>query len=290
MREYTEYAAVKTFLFLARLMPVSLLYLFFDALARLYYRLGTRRRELTRRNLAMAFPDKSEAEIDALAKRVYRELGQTVTEILLMFADRFDIDEAVVNKVEALHRLDWLKIRHPGGIVAMTAHFGNWELLAHFLAMHGFRMLVIGREGNNRLIETRITQPFRKKYGNDTAYKDNAMLAMVKRLKRGGNVGLLIDQKSGHLNSVNVPFFGKKVDTTNSIAMLRAKLPVEVVPFFAVRVGRGKYRIEIGDPIPCPDETCEDIEAMTREYNRMMERVIRAHPEQWFWMHNRWRL
>ena len=287
-----EYAAVKALLVLAKVLPVSWIYGITDMLARGIYRLDRKRRALTLLNIARAFPQADEAKRQVLAKETYRQLGQTVAEILLMFVDRFDIDEAVMNKAEVLKRLDWLAIRAKDrGVIAVTAHFGNWELLAHFLAMHGFEMLVIGRRGNNRLIEERITTPFRRKYGNDSAYKDKAMMAMLKQLKKGGNVGILIDQKAGAQASVKVPFFGEEAETTLSVATLKEKLDALVVPFFAVRIKKGQYVIEVGDPIEYEgDEEGEaKLAAMTAQYNKELERMIKRHPEQWFWMHNRWR-
>ena len=291
MREKIEYLLVKLFLGIAKIAPKSFVYAFFKMLALLLYHIDSKRRALTITNLTHAFGDRSPDEIKTLSKEVYVELSKTVAEILLMFAGRFDIDDAVVNKEEALKQIEELTQNSPNGIIAMTAHFSNWELLAHFLAKHGLKMLVIGREGNNKLIEDNITTPFRRKYGNDTAFKSKAMLSMVKRLKQGDNVGILIDQKSGAQGSVKVDFFGEPAETTLSIATLKEKLDPLVVPFFAVRVGEGKYRILIERPVEYEgDETgYERLEKMTRQYNSVMESVIRAYPAQWFWMHNRWR-
>ena len=255
------------------------------------YYIDSKRRTLTIKNLSLAYPEKSHEEVMRLSKQVYYELSQTISEILLMFVDRFDIDAAIINKDEAVKQLAKLEQNSPKGIIALTAHFSNWELLAHFLAKHGLSMLVIGREGNNKLIEEKITTPFRQKYGNGSAYKDNAMLTMVKRLKKGGNVGILIDQKSGHLNSVKVDFFGKKAETTTSIAMLKEKLDPLVIPFFIARVENGKYKIIIKEPIEYTGEDDDNkLEKMTEQYNKVMEDVIRQYPAQWLWMHNRWRL
>jgi KDO2-lipid IV(A) lauroyltransferase len=291
VREKIEYALVKLFLGLAKIVPRRLIYRFFRFISLLLYRLDRKRRELTILNLSRAYPDKSADEIEALSKKVYTELSKTVSEILLMFVERFDIDSAVVNKEETITTLERLRHNSPKGIIAMTAHFSNWEILAHFLAKHGLPMLVIGREGNNKLIEDRITTPFRQKYGNDTAFKKGSMMTMVKRLKKGGNVGILIDQKSGEQGSVKVPFFGEPAETTLSIATLKEKLDPLVVPFFIARVGEGQYRIIIEDPIEYEGEEEGEakLEKMTQQYNEVMESVIRQYPEQWFWMHNRWR-
>ena len=155
-------------------------------------------------------------------------------------------------------------------------------------------MLAIGREGNNKLIDQNITVPFRNKYGNRATSKDNAMLAMVKTLKKGDAVGLLIDQKAGRLNSVNADFFGIPAETTVSVAMLKLKFNPIVVPIFIARQSDGLYEMIINDPIDYIAEEIEDdqlkIEAMTLKYNASIEEVVRKYPSQWFWMHNRWRI
>ncbi len=288
MRERIEYALVRLLLWLAKVAPKRFVYAFFKMIALLFFYADRKRRNLTIQNLSLAYPEKSNEEIEALAKEVYVELSKTVSEILLMFVDRFDIDDAVINKDEAVTQIEALGQNSPNGIIAMTAHFSNWELLAHFLAKHGLPMLAVGREGNNKLIETHITTPFRRKYGNEPVYKKGSMVSMLKRLKRGGNVGILIDQKSGEQGSVKVDFFGQPAETTLSVATLKEKLNPLVVPMFIVRVADGKYRIVIKEPVECEAKE-KRAEQMTRKYNQVMESVIREYPAQWFWMHNRWR-
>jgi KDO2-lipid IV(A) lauroyltransferase len=242
----------------------------------------------------MAFPEKSIEEIKALSKEVYIELSKTISEILFMFVGKFDIDNAVKNADKAIAKLQNIAENSTNGVIVITAHFSNWELAAHFLARHGLPMLAVGREGNNKLIDQNITIPFRNKYGNRATTKDKAMLAMAKTLKKGGTVGLLIDQKTGAQNSAKVNFFNTLADTTNSVAMMKLKFNPVVVPIFIARQSDGKYEVIINDPVDYTAEEIEDsekkIEAMTLKYNQAMEAVIRAYPSQWFWMHNRWRL
>jgi len=293
MREKIEYYAVKSFLIVAKIMPGSIVYALMKALTLMFYRMGKKRRALTISNLTMAFPDKSDQEIRVLAKEVYVELSKTITEILFMFTDRLDIDSMINNLDEAKIQLEHIVQRNEKGVIVVTAHFSNWELAAHFLAKHGLPMLAVGREGNNKLIDQTITVPFRNKYGNCATTKGHAMMAMVKRLKKGNAVGLLIDQKSGDINSTKVDFFGQSAETTLSVAVLKLKLDPEVIPIFIARESNGKYRMIIHDPVDYMAEEIENKEeklmAMTAKYSDTIEEVIRQYPAQWFWMHNRWR-
>ena len=294
MREKIEYSFVKFFLWLAKIAPKSFIYTTMKGLTLLVYYVDKSRRNLTITNLTMAFPEKTPEEIVALSKKVYTELSITIAEILLMFTEQFNIEEAIKNHDEAQKKLHDIAQNSPNGVIVMTAHFSNWELAAHFLAKNGLPMLAIGRKGNNKLIETNITTPFREKYGNDAVTKKKAMLSMLKRLKAGGNVGLLIDQKSGRSHSAKIDFFGKPAETTLSIASLKLALNPVVVPIFVVRDSNGLYEMIINEPIDYVADEIEDkekkLEAMTLKYNQVIEKTIRQYPTQWFWMHNRWRL
>ena len=294
MREKIEYSLVKLFLWLAKITPKSFIYGMMRSLTMFVYYLDKKRRDLTITNLTMAFPEKSSQEIKELSKEVYRELSKTISEILFMFVGRFDIDHAIENYDEVKEKIQKLAENSPNGVILTTAHFSNWELLAHFLAKNGLPMLAVGREGNNKLIDQNITNPFRNKYGNRATPKNKAMLAMTKTLKKGGTVGLLIDQKTAYQNSVTVNFFNRPATTTNSVAMLKLKLNPIVVPIFIVRQNDGMYKVIMNEAIEYIADEIEDkekkIEAMTLKYNQVIERIIREYPAQWFWMHNRWRL
>jgi len=294
MREKIEYSLVKLFLWVTKIAPRSFIYMMMKGLTLLVYHLDKKRRELTLANLSMAFPEKTSEEIKQLSKEVYIELSKTISEILFMFVGKFDIDNAIKNKEEIKEKIQNILEKSPNGVVLTTAHFSNWELLAHFLARQGLQMLAVGREGNNKLIDQNITIPFRNKYGNRATTKDKAMLAMSKALKKGGTVGLLIDQKTGVQNSVKVDFFGKPADTTISVALLKLKFDPMVVPVFLARQDDGQYRVIMNDPIDYKADEIEDqekkLEAMTLKYNQAMEAVIREYPAQWIWMHNRWRI
>ena len=291
MREKIEYALVKLFLYLAKVTPKSFMYSYIKGLALLVYRVDKKRRILTIKNLTMAYPEKSIEEVAILSKKVYVELSKTITEILLMLVDRFDIDAAIVNFEEAEEKLNNLAKSSPKGIVVVTAHFSNWELAAHFLAKHGLPMLAVGRKGNNTYIDEEITLPFRSKYGNKPTTKHKAMLAMAKRLKNAQAVGLLIDQKSGDLNSAKVDFFGTPAETTLSVALLKSKFDPLIVPIFIARQESGKYKMIINEPIEYEGDDREDtLVSLTQEYTTAVEDIIRQYPSQWFWMHNRWRI
>lgn len=287
-----EYGATKCIIWTAGIVPKSWLYGFLGAVARLFYRVSKKRRNITINNLQHAYPEKSHQEVIALSKAVYSEISKTLADILLMVSGRVQLDDMVVNRDEAIEKLKQLKQDYSNGFVFMGAHFSNWELAPLFASKYGFPMVVIGREGDNKLIDKKIIIPFREAYGNSAAYKRSAGITMVKELKKGGSIGVLIDQKVNKSNGILVNFFGRKAFTTNSIAMLKRKLNPLIIPISIPRIDKGKYRLDIGEPIEYIAEEISDesqrLLKMTELYNQALEEMIRVYPSQWFWMHDRW--
>lgn len=292
MRENIEYFAVKFLLWCASWMPKSWIYGIVKAIAIVLYYILPKRRRLVYNNLKNVFPQLSKNELDRFAKKVYDNLSQSVAEILLMFVDRFDIDSAIINFDEAIEKINEISSQKRG-VILFTAHFSNWELLAHFISKHGLPFLVVGREGTNKIIDKNITIPFRNKYGNRAVYKNKAMISMAKALKNRETIGMLIDQKTGGTHSAKIEFFGQKASTTLSTAALKLKFDPLIIPTYVVREKMGYYRMYIDKPLEYTADEIEDenekMKAMTLRYNRALEHMILRAPEQWFWMHNRWK-
>ncbi|BCD67620.1 lysophospholipid acyltransferase family protein [Nitratiruptor sp. YY09-18] len=268
MREKFEYWLAKSLIGLSKVLPKKALYALFIGLADILYLVDKNRRQLTQDNLLKAGYSKN------LARKSYHEIAKTLAEILLLYTGRFDFSTI---EGEFTPKIDKPKI-------FITAHFGNWEALAHYLARNGYPMVVVGREGNNKLIEKNITTHFRTKYGNRLVYKIGAMRKLIVALKNRENIGLLIDQKAGR-DGIETTFFNRVCKTVPTVAMLAKKFDVEIVPIFLVRTSKGFKIIQ-------KDFACKecDTKEFTQKLNDIFEEVVRMYPEQWFWMHNRWRV
>jgi len=294
MREKFEFYIIKIFIYIISLLSGIAIYKIMKTLARLIFKFEKRRSSLTIKNLTEAFPDKNTEEIAELAKKSYESVAITLSEIILMLNDKLNLDDMIENGEDFLQKLENYTKDSQNGTVIITAHFSNWELAAQFLPLHGYPMVAIGREGNNKLIEKNITTPFRQRYGNRNIYKKSALLGIIKALKKNQIVGLLFDQKAGGQNSVKVNFFGIPADTTKSIAEMKLKLNPKIIPIFFPRNKNGKYTPIIYKPVEYTADEESDkeikIQKMTQRYNDILEEVTREYPEQWFWMHNRWRL
>jgi KDO2-lipid IV(A) lauroyltransferase len=294
MKEKIEFYIVKFFIWLVGLLPKKFIYKILKIIGKLFFQFEKRRSSLTIKNLTAAFPKKSEEEILKIARNSYKNIAITLAEIVLMFNHKIELDDMVTGKKEFLEKMELYTKDAKNGVVIITAHFSNWELAAQYLPKNGYPMIAIGRKGNNELIEKYLTTPFRQRFGNKNIYKNKAMINIIKGLKENKIIGLLIDQKSGGTSSVKVNFFGMPADTINSIAVLKLKYNPVILPIFFPRDKKGKYRPILVEPVEYiaqeEDDKEKKIEKMTQRYNDIFEEVIRQYPEQWFWMHNRWRL
>lgn len=288
MRENIEYLLVLFFIKCAKFMPKKFIYYFLDKASLLLFYTLKSRRNLAISNLTHAFKNLNENEIKNLAKETFRSLAKTTADCLLLINKRAKVedffDKSYENKIKSLMQ------NANTGVLFFTAHFGNWEILTKYVAKIGFPQLVISREGNNTLIEKNITIPFRDEFGNKFAYKDEAMNKIVKALKKGEIVGILTDLKLN--NSILVPFFGRECYTAKTVGSLYLKYHPKIIPIFARRLKNGKYEIVVKEfpNLNLSGDKEEDIKLITKTCNEIYEDIIKQSPEQWFWMHNRWKL
>ncbi len=294
MRFYVEYYVVKAFLLLTKLLPNNAVYGLCNGIVHLFFTFNKRRRLLTLANLHLAYPEKSDEAIFTLAKKAYESVGITLAEIFLIYYDRLDIDTLIANKEEAIAGLNRYLSGNDVGKFCITAHFSNWELLALFSAKSGHPIKTIARDGDNPLIDEKIVKVFRGKYGNKVIGKQNAIISLVKTIKEGSVGAILFDQKPKKNNSVETLFFNQPVRTINVIAQLKLKYNPRIVPIFIARRLDGKYEVIIKEPVEYVAAEASDpslkIALITQRYNDILEEVIRIYPEQWFWMHNRWKI
>ncbi|MCI6640978.1 MULTISPECIES: lysophospholipid acyltransferase family protein [Campylobacter] len=289
MREKIEYFIVLSVIKISKFLPKFAVFALLKFFATILFWVLKSRRKLAINNILAAYKDFDFKKAKSLAKANFISISQTVAEVLLLINDRINLDDVMQNGESAVKKVKELTKNNKNGIIFVTAHFGNWEFLAHYFATKGFPVSVVGRYGNNSLIEDNITFPFRHKFGNDLIYKDDAMRNMIKLLKNHGNLGILTDQKTGNFKA---EFFGRKCYTTKSVATLFLKFNPVIIPIFAKRIDKTKFEI-IVEKFPEIPSNLSKNEAelfITQTCNDIFENIVRSAPEQWFWMHNRWRM
>jgi Kdo2-lipid IVA lauroyltransferase/acyltransferase len=239
-------------------------------------------------NLRLSFPGWNEERLRATAAAVYRHFGRVVFDILWMqrrgakeilaFLE-FDGEEHIEGPMAAGR-----------GILFCTGHLGNWEIQAIAHAWFHGPVSVVARPLDNPELDARLCR-FRASSGNTIIYKKKALAQILGALRSGGSVAMLLDQNVQAKDGIFVDFFGRPAATTTAAAALAVKTGCAVVPCHTELLADGRYRLSYDQPVvwaPSGDRDV-DIEGITQELARRTEGWIRRTPEQWLWMHRRWK-
>jgi Kdo2-lipid IVA lauroyltransferase/acyltransferase len=294
-REKSEYFLARAYFTLLRYSPAPVIYGICRLVARLIYLAAGQRRQITLANLDIAFPDLPAAEKRRTARAVFDHFGQFVAESAMILAGKIR-QEDLLGMVDGdeLSRVLELEKRTEKGILFITGHLGNFELLAHYTGLRMKRSgYVVARQGTNRLIDRKIVTPMRESFGNRVIYKERALPQVARALRRGEHAGLLVDIKSNRRHGVPITLFGEPTYALKSSAYLQIKLGVPVVPLAMVRTAPGHYRLVVGDVIErvvSGKPADEQIAELTQQHQTALEKMILHYPEQWLWMHNRFKL
>jgi Kdo2-lipid IVA lauroyltransferase/acyltransferase len=289
MRRKLEYAAAWPFIKILGILPRRLSRALAIALAQLIYLLHVRLRRVGMRNLALAFPEKTEAERARILRGVFTSLGRQLAEVCqLPKYTRENIDEVVV--YDGLENYERAYARGKG-VLFVTAHFGAWELSAFAHSLHGHWLHVVMRPMDNDYLD-RLIQSYRTMYGNKTVGKDDFVRGLLAAMKAGEVVGILMDTNMTPPQGVFVDFFGIPACTASGLARIALRTDAAVVPGFTIwDEALGKYRLRF-DPAVDLVRTGDleaDIVANTQKFTAVIEEYVRKYPEQWLWVHRRWK-
>jgi KDO2-lipid IV(A) lauroyltransferase len=257
-------------------------------LGTLAYWLLPGRRRIALTNLALAFGTSLDPRQRAtLARANFRHLGITGLECCRLFVGAADalLDHVEVEGTEHVR----VALAQGRGVFYLTAHFGNWELLAAAHRRAGGALSVVVRPLDNPFLEALLARG-RQRSGVRLIPKRAAVPGVRAALARGDCVGILLDQDGGPAG-VPVPFFGRPASTSRSLAVLALKTGAPVIPAFIRRLPTGGHRITLEPVVPLSvsGDREADVAACTARFTAVIERHVRAHPEQWFWVHRRWK-
>ncbi|PIE35492.1 lipid A biosynthesis acyltransferase [candidate division KSB3 bacterium] len=255
----------------------------------LLYRLLPRRRRIGYNNLTIAFGETlSDREKDRILRTNFRNLGKSLAELLQF--PRMSVDY-LREKVTIVGQENFLNAKQKGrGVIYLTAHVGNWEMSSHAQSSLGNPLSIVVRPLNNPYLDNVLTR-LRTMHGNKLLARNKSMRQIITSLKNKEAVGILMDQNALRSRGIFVDFFGKPACTVPVIAILALRYHVPVIPGFIVRTGFDTHTLHLGPEIEIQrtGNTQQDIAANTEHFNSIIADFIRQHPEQWFWIHNRWK-
>ena len=247
-----------------------------------------RRRRLALDNLARAYPALPPHERARLARRASQHLGMTLVELARLLARPLDATLERI-RLEGVEHLRAAMAEH-GRALLLTAHLGNWELLAAAHRLTGFPLSVVVRPLDTPWLDT-LAERLRRSTGVELIAKRGALRPVLEALRRGRMIGILMDQNAARRESVFVDFFGRPASTSRSIALLALRTRTPVIPVFTRRDPDGCHTVFVHPPLPEPAANGSEaaVVELTARCTLAIERAIREAPEQWLWSHDRWR-
>ncbi|WZO96759.1 lysophospholipid acyltransferase family protein [Isosphaeraceae bacterium EP7] len=288
--DYISYLAVRLLVGFAQILSLEQSYALADGLAALLYRVDKRHRKVALENLELAYGDlMSPEDRDRTVREVYRHFCRMLMEILHI--PRKLHLETWRDRIELKSYRDVLERLFDGGpVIMLSGHFGNWEMAGYLFGVFGFPPYSVARTLDNPHLE-RFLRSFRERTGQKLIPKKGGYDEMLDVLKRGGVLSFLADQDAGE-RGMFVDFFGRPASTHKAIALLAIEHKAPVVVGYARRIGPG-FRYEVGcEELILPSEwtgTADDARLLTQRYTSALERIVRRDPEQYLWLHRRWK-
>ncbi len=247
------------------------------------------RRGLVERQIAAAFPAFDQARVQEVARESYRNLGRVTVEATLLST----IGAAQAIPLFRESSEDWARIvaahAQGKGVVLVAGHVGNWELAAAYLCARGLPIVGIVRGASNPLSEAYFKRT-RERLGVTVVHDSEAVRRVPRLLRDGHVVGFLSDQAAVGLASTYVNFFGRPAKTPRGGAVFALRGDIPVVFVAAMLEPDGRYRLIVEDvPITHTGDRERDVDDIMIRFTAMLERLVRAYPEQYFWQHRRWK-
>lgn len=286
-RHHLEYALVWTVVRVLGFLPRPLARLVAGIVGIIFYLLAGRLRRVARRNLEMALPPLDARARARITRGVFRNLSRMLAEFALFPRyTRENVSQVITydgfeNYAAAVER--------GRGVLYLTGHLGAWELGAFAQSVYGHPLRVVIRALDNPLLNDLVNR-YRALGGNRVIEKRDFLRGILEALKNNEAVGILMDQNSSPAEGVFVDFFGVPACTSTGMARIALRTGAAVVPAFAFWE-KNKYRLRFDPPLELiqTGDSEHDVAANTQLFTRVLEDYVRRYPDQWLWIHRRWK-
>jgi KDO2-lipid IV(A) lauroyltransferase len=282
------YTAILLLFKLLGLIPLKYAYRLSSLLGLVVFWVDKKHRNITIENLSRALgSEKNPKEIRIIAKQVFKNLFSIIFEIAWSLRldskdyQKYFWGRGIVNLKTAFEKRK--------GILVLTAHMGNWELLPITTAVIPFSLNILFRPLDFLPLDQFFIR-LRSRFGAKMISTAHSMRKVLRVLQQGEVIAMLMDQNVDWYEGVFVDFFGRRACTNKGLALLARKTEAPVIPVFLIREKKG-FIVDIGKEIPLikTGDKTKDLEANTQQYNKIIEDFIRRYPDQWFWVHQRWK-
>ena len=289
MRERLEYGLLWLVVKTIGLLPRPLARAAGIAIAQTVYLLHSRLRAVGMRNLAIALPGKTPAEHRQILRGEFSSLGRQFAEVCLFPSYRHEDLPKIVG-YEGFENYERAYARGKG-VLFLTAHLGGWELSAFSHSLYGHPLHIVMRPLDNPHLD-RLLVRYRTMHGNTTVDKDDFVRGLLSAMKAGETVGILMDTNMTPPQGVFVPFFGVPACTASGLARIALRTDAAVVPGFTLWDSeKGKYVLRFDSALDLVRSGNDDADVLanTALFTRVIEEYIRRYPDQWLWVHRRWK-
>lgn len=271
-------------------IPLSVTCLLGNMLGFIIACIPTKRHSITIQNIKESLIGKhlTLSEVKKLASRVYMHFGR----VFFMMPHILRLKRDNLHKYCEIDGAEYLinALKEGKGVLALTAHIGNWELCAVALTITFGRVAAIARPFHNQVFNL-IMQDMRTRFGMEVIPKQNAMRRVMTALKKNMIIGVLLDQNVVWQEGEFLSFLGRTATANKGLALLALKTGAPVLPLFSIEQPDGRYKIHIGKPVTIINtgDKTSDVENNTLSFTRLIEEQVVNNPTQWFWFHRRWK-
>jgi len=277
------------FKFMIWIIPNRVMYSLMKGLSSLIYRIDKKHRKIARVNLDLAYGD---ALSDEKKEKIIKACYLNLVLLLVDFVKNQGISKEALSKKVIFENTSILidALNSGSKVILMTAHYGNWELLPLSIAAKFGPLTGVGRKLDSDVMD-QILSKNRQQFDIEMLDKKGAMRDMITVLKNNRMLGLLVDQNTSENEGILVDFFGKPVRHTPSAAILARRFDALIIPAFITTKDHKQYQITFYEPIATEKtkDKEKDILDSVQKQAKITEEVIRKKPEEWFWLHKRWK-
>ncbi len=289
IRSLAEYLPVRCFVFLVGLMPRRLARRLCAALGLLLFRLHSRLRRVGLRNLAMALPELGSGEHQRILRQLFVHIGWHFAEFCRM--SRYTRENAAGwIRCAGMEHYEQAKARG-NGVLVLTGHLGAWELSSFYHSLQGHPMGLVARPLDNPRLDA-FVRSIRCRHGNWIIPRNDFARGLLQAMHQGRSVGILMDTNMTPPEGIFVPFFGIPACTASGLARIALRTGAAIVPGFLLwEQAESRYVLHFAPPIHpvVTDNRTQDIAMLTAQCTAVLESWIRRYPDQWLWIHRRWK-